>query len=448
MRKPPLCISPPPEERLLNPESLLTQPKLSPPRDRPHLTTERRVYKVDALDVDHGHGNNARDKGRVMGVPTMPGMSGDSGGSRPYRVGLIGTGIMGTNHGIGYMLNPRTELVAVADSDPQNLERFSRRFGIASTYSSYEEMFSRESLDIAAPILPASPNPDAVIAAARAGIPAIFCEKPICASLEDADRMVAEISSRGIHWAAADAMRNLPGFWQVKEMIDSGELGPVRTINIYLGVGDNRGEIWGANCQDLSVARLFANDADVDWVVGWVKGDPYDDVDQAMGGYIRFENGIECFINMRAESRRGIEIVTEKGVMFSDFNKFRLWKRRDMQGETPQLDDLVEVPDAIPEAGLNETPYDERGWRYPGNRMKASIQAIVDCLELGVPPRCSGENMAKGARNPHRAPGVPPAGPRPSEGSPSKTAASTSSLCPTAGSTARKSSAWRGTKSL
>ena len=128
-------------------------------------------------------------------------------------------------------------LVAVADTDPVNLERFSRRFGITSAYSSYEEMFSRESLDIAAPILPARPNPDAVIAAARAGIPAVFCEKPICASLEDADRMVAEITSSGVHWAAADAMRNLPGFWQVKEMIDSGELGPVRTINIYLGVG-------------------------------------------------------------------------------------------------------------------------------------------------------------------------------------------------------------------
>ena len=330
-----------------------------------------------------------------MTASTTPDVSEYSGGGCPYRVGLIGTGIMGTNHAIGYMLNPRTEIVAVADSDPQNLERFSRRFGIMSTYSSYEEMFSRESLDIAAPILPARPNPDAVIAAAHAGIPAIFCEKPICDSLEEADRMVTEIMSRGVHWAAADAMRNLPQFWQVKEMVNSGELGPVRTINIYLGVGDGRGEIWGANCQDLSVARLFADDADVEWVVGWVRGDPFDDVDQAMGGYIRFENGVECFINMRAESRRGIEIVTEKGVMFSDFNKFRLWKRGDMKGETPQLDDLVEIPGAIPEAGLNETPYDERGWRYPGNRMKASIQAIVDCLEFGVPPKCSGENMAK-----------------------------------------------------
>jgi xylose dehydrogenase (NAD/NADP) len=318
-------------------------------------------------------------------------MNQDSENRRPYRVGLIGTGIMGTNHGIGYMLNPRTELAAVADSDPENLERFARRFGISNTYSSYEEMFAKENLDIAAPILPAGPNPYAVIAAARAGVRAIFCEKPICASLEDADRMVAEISSQNIPWAAADAMRNLPQFWQIKEMIDSGELGEVRTINIYLGTGDGRGEIWGANCQDLSVARLFADDADVDWVVGWVRGDPFDDVDQAMGGHIRFENGIECFIHMKAESRRGIEIITSKGMVFSDYHTFRLWKLQDRS----ELRDLAEIPNAFPDAGLNEMPFDERGWRYPGNRMKASIQAIVDCLDEGVPPKCSGENMAK-----------------------------------------------------
>lgn len=313
----------------------------------------------------------------------------------PYQVGLIGTGIMGTNHGIGYMLNPRTQLAAVADSDPENLERFARRFGISNTYSSYEEMFAKEDLDIAAPILPADPNPDAVIAAARAGVRAVFCEKPICASLRDADRMVAETSERSIPWAAADAMRNLPQFWQIKDMIDSGELGEVRTINIYLSTGDGRGEIWGANCQDLSVARMFANDADVDWVVGWVKGDPLDETDQAMGGHIRFENDVECFIHMKAESRRGIEIITSKGMVFSDFDMFRVWKLDNRFTETPKLGNLVEVPDAIPVVALNDMPYDDHGWRYPGNRMKASIQAIVDCLEKGVPPKCSGENMAK-----------------------------------------------------
>ena len=42
-----------------------------------------------------------------MKASTMHDTRGDNGGGRPYRVGLIGTGIMGTNHAIGYMLNRR-----------------------------------------------------------------------------------------------------------------------------------------------------------------------------------------------------------------------------------------------------------------------------------------------------------------------------------------------------
>ena len=115
-----------------------------------------------------------------------------------YKVGMIGTGIKGTQHARAYALNPLTEIVAAADPDPTNLELFCRRFKIDRLYSSYDEMFAREQIDIAAPILAARPNPDAVVAAARAGVRAIYCEKPICASLEDADRMVAETRSREI----------------------------------------------------------------------------------------------------------------------------------------------------------------------------------------------------------------------------------------------------------
>ena len=54
-------------------------------------------------------------------------------------------------------------------------------------------------LDIAAPILPVKPNPGVVIDCARAGVKAIYCEKPMAASLDEADRMpVEETSSRGI----------------------------------------------------------------------------------------------------------------------------------------------------------------------------------------------------------------------------------------------------------
>ena len=82
-----------------------------------------------------------------------------------YRVGLIGAGRKGTQHARAYMLDERTELVAVADGDPENLALFQKRTGVPG-YADYRQMLQKEALDIAAPILPVSPNPEVVIACA------------------------------------------------------------------------------------------------------------------------------------------------------------------------------------------------------------------------------------------------------------------------------------------
>ena len=176
-------------------------------------------------------------------------------------------------------VNPRTELVAAADPDPSNLAIFLERFEVES-YDDYHEMLRVEDLDIAAPILPVKPNPGVVIDCARAGVKAIYCEKPMAASLDEADRMVEETSARGIAFASGDAYRNMPQHWKVKALIDSGELGPVQSINLYQPTN----EISGGGCQGLSVLRLFADDADVEWVTGWCADDPWSNDDQNMGG--------------------------------------------------------------------------------------------------------------------------------------------------------------------
>ena len=188
---------------------------------------------------------------------------------RQYRVGLIGTGRKGNGHARGYEANPRTDLVAAADPDPSNLAIFLERFTV-KPYDDYHEMLRVENIDIAAPILPVKPNPGVVIDCARAGVSAIYCEKPMAASLDEADRMVEETASRGIALASGDAYRNMPQHWKVKALIDSGELGPVQSINLYQPTN----EISGGGCQGLSVLRLFADDSDVEWVTGWCDGRP------------------------------------------------------------------------------------------------------------------------------------------------------------------------------
>ena len=93
-----------------------------------------------------------------------------------YRVGVIGCGRAGTGRARGFMLHPKTEIVAACDTDAENLDLFCRRFNLNRGYASYEEMFKNEKIDIAMPILPVNANPAAVTASAQAGVKIIFCE--------------------------------------------------------------------------------------------------------------------------------------------------------------------------------------------------------------------------------------------------------------------------------
>jgi predicted dehydrogenase len=307
-----------------------------------------------------------------------------------YRVGVIGCGRKGHGHARGYVGNPRTEIVAAADPDPANLEIFLERFAVRG-YADYQQMLAAEPLDIVAPILPVQPNPQVVVDCAKAGVGAIYCEKPMAVSLAESDEMVAACQTRGIPLAAGDAYRNMPHHWRVKALIDAGELGDVHTINLYQGTG----EISGGGCQGLSVMRLFADDADVEWLTGWCSDDPASDYDQGMGGHVRFTNGIDAFISNQRSILEGIEVVCAKGVYHTNWGAGHLW-RGEPGGELTRDDDV------FAELGTS-------GWMEPsGSRQRGGIESIVEALDSGREPRCSGDNMRKvleiavGLRESHR----------------------------------------------
>ena len=307
-----------------------------------------------------------------------------------YRVALIGCGRKGHGHARGYVGNPRTEIVAAADPDSSNLEIFLQHFPVQG-YSDYHQLLAQEDIDIAAPILPVQPNPQVVIDCAGAGVKAIYCEKPMAASLEESDAMVEACASRGIHLASGDAYRTMPQHWKVKALIDAGELGQVQSINLY----QSTNEISGGGCQGLSVLRLFADDAEVEWVTGWCGGDPWDDEDQNMGGLVKFANGVEAFIHSKPTLLDGIEVLCSKGVYRTSWSGGHLW-RGEARGQ------LVEDKDFTEEFGTE-------GWMEPsGTRQRAGIQSIVESLDQNIEPRCSGANMRKvleiaiGLRQSHR----------------------------------------------
>ena len=273
--------------------------------------------------------------------------------------------------------------VAGADTDPELLALFQERFGV-SGYPTWDEMFADKQLDIAAPVLPVGVNADAVVASARAGVKAIFCEKPLTASLSDADKMVEESESRGIVFAAGLVPRNYPEMWQAREMIESGELGEVQSINIYERLGQG-------GCHGINMARHFAGDAEADWVLGWTSGDAHGDTEEefgAVGGYVRFENGVEVFVHNNEQNPLSgaskVQVICDKAVLYRDDAGMHMLRRSEAG--------VVEEVEGVFPVRSSERYYDDDGWTEVSFGMQASVQAVVDSLNTGEKLRATTGN--------------------------------------------------------
>ena len=94
------------------------------------------------------------------------------------------------------------EIAAGCDLDPARVERFRENWGNkwpdARLYGDYREMLESEDLDIVTVATPEHLHAEPTVAAAESGVRAIFCEKPLATSVEDADRMIAACEANGV----------------------------------------------------------------------------------------------------------------------------------------------------------------------------------------------------------------------------------------------------------
>ena len=201
---------------------------------------------------------------------------------------------------------------------------------------------------------------------------------------------------------------NLPAYQTAKAMIDAGEIGPVRSIHWYGGSGN---ELSGGGIQQFSITRMFAGWDEVAWAIGWVAEDPWSDYDQGGAGYFRFVNGVEAFFHRETDGRgRGFEVACANGVLRVTDEVFHMYKAP--EGKSGSWENLVEIKGVFPEGnvmGRLSSTYDDDGWKWPGDRNKASVDLFIAALDKGMDPPGSGDNgrkvleMAIGLRESHRA---------------------------------------------
>lgn len=149
--------------------------------------------------------------------------------TKRLRVGLIGAGTIAFSaHLPAYRkLRDLIELVAVADVRVENAERAAREYGAESHYGDYREMLAREKLDFVDICTPEFLHAEQVEDTAAAGVH-IICEKPMAASIAEADRMIAASERAGIRLMIAHSRRFTGRYRQIRAAVDRGDIGEVR----------------------------------------------------------------------------------------------------------------------------------------------------------------------------------------------------------------------------
>jgi predicted dehydrogenase len=141
------------------------------------------------------------------------------------RVGLIGAGFVSDIHAHAFRHHvQRAELVAVASRTREKAERFAAAHGIPHAYGDYRELLARGDIDLVTVAIPNDLHCDAVCQAAEAG-KHVICEKPLCRTLEEADRMIATCARHGRHLFYAEELLFAPKYRRAKQLVDEGALG-------------------------------------------------------------------------------------------------------------------------------------------------------------------------------------------------------------------------------
>ncbi len=148
--------------------------------------------------------------------------------SHPYRVGIIGATKRGDyGHGMDTAFKdlPQFEVVALADQDETGRAAAGKRSGAPRLYADYREMLAKEKLNVVA-IGPrwVTDHRAMVTAAAAAGCH-IFIEKPLTASLADADAMLAACQRAKVKCALAHQLRTMPPLRQALADLRAGKFG-------------------------------------------------------------------------------------------------------------------------------------------------------------------------------------------------------------------------------
>ncbi|MGQ9732264.1 MAG: Gfo/Idh/MocA family protein [Candidatus Zipacnadales bacterium] len=144
-------------------------------------------------------------------------------------VGIIGSRFVAELHVESLKRVPDATIVATASPTEAHVREFAAKHGIPHWFTNYHELLARPDVDLVTIAAPNDLHCQIVCDAAAAG-KHIICEKPLCRTMAEVDRMLEACRSANVKLMYAEELCFVPKYVRAKELIDSGAIGKLYLI--------------------------------------------------------------------------------------------------------------------------------------------------------------------------------------------------------------------------
>ncbi|MCH2659534.1 Gfo/Idh/MocA family oxidoreductase [bacterium] len=258
---------------------------------------------------------------------------------------LVGCGKIGRTHALALRDATPSNFVAVCDADPERAQAFAAEFGV-EPFTKVGAMVERARIDAVCVSTPHPLHAPIVVEALAHGAHALV-EKPLAASLEDCDRMIAAAKDANRKLGVISQRRLYAPALRIKQAIDAGKIGrPVLGVMMMFNWRDRayyESDPWRGKW-DTEGGGVLVNQAPhqldlLQWYMGPIAevkaywgnlNHPYIEVEDTAVAAIRFQNGglgslvasnsqkpgIYSKIHIHGENGASLGVQTDAGATF------------------------------------------------------------------------------------------------------------------------------------
>lgn len=293
------------------------------------------------------------------------------------RLGIVGAGIMGTNHARVLPQVPDASLSHVVDPDRQRAALLADAYG-ARPLSSISELAGQ--VDAAIVATPTSTHATLALSLIESGIH-VLIEKPIAASVEEAELLIDAAARSAVTLQVGHVERFNPVVLELENLVSDLVHINIARIGPYSGrVRD--GVILDLMTHDLDLARTLARSEVQD--VAAIGRRTRSDTEDLASSLLTFDNGITASLTasrVGQDKIRTIELTQLENYVRVDMLRQDITVTRVHHSEY-----LSNEGARYRQTGVIEVPFLEQR----GEPLLAELSHFVDCVRSGRQPRVSG----------------------------------------------------------